>query len=438
MLWSGANVEPAERNQREQKATLLLDAMQGMALDALAPGDGDLAFGLPFLLDGAKSRALPYVSANLQGADGALLFPASRLVARGGHKVGITSVFSGDVGTSGAVVGDPVPALQKAIEDLRTKDGADVVVVLAHVSKPLEDELAQRVPGIDLMVLGHSRAMHPTVPSVNGVPTLSAGSRGKHLGQAVLRFTPGGKGFSDPGAAADVERQRQQLQGQIERYEAQKAKVPDDRGRERMEKTIAFTRKRLESLSVPQAPTGPTHQLSHRAVEMNLAIPDATEMKARVDRTLEALGPMPDDHHGHDHGKGDGERQRLKDTGDFAGATACRSCHSAQYEDWQKQGHARAYPTLVREKRHMDLDCWRCHVTGAGQPGGPTGPGDVGMLRNVQCEACHGPSKPHVQNPSQHKPVRSPPESTCRTCHDSKQDGGRFDPKAYRERIDHK
>lgn len=420
-----------------------------MGIDALGPGDGDLAFGLDFLRSEAKNRRLPYVSANLQGADGALIFPESLLLERGKHRIGVTSVLSMDKPPEGVRVAEVVPALRVAVDRLRNEHQADVVVVLSHVGKPLEQRLAVDVQGIDLMVLGHGRSVQMAAEMVGSTPMLQAGSRGKMLGQATLRFVPGGKGFLDPTAKDEVLRQRAQIEAQVARYQGQIDASADPKTKERLEKTLQFTKKRLESLQVPEAPAGTFHPLSHKLVEMNAAIPDETAVDKLVDAMLEKLGPeAKSSHDGHGHGPGDGhdhggghkgelEGERMRDYGDFAGATACRSCHATQYADWQKQGHARAYPSLVREKRHMDLDCWRCHVTGAGQPGGPKSPEDVGMLRNVQCEACHGPSKPHTLDPKKNKPVRSPAEATCRTCHDSKQDGGRFEHKLYRDRVDH-
>ncbi|MEO0606474.1 MAG: multiheme c-type cytochrome, partial [Myxococcota bacterium] len=80
-----------------------------------------------------------------------------------------------------------------------------------------------------------------------------------------------------------------------------------------------------------------------------------------------------------------------------------------------------------------------CHVTGAHRRGGPSAPKGTGSYRDVQCEACHGPSRAHAERPDDAslRPVRSPDEATCRTCHDGEQDGGRFDLATYLPQVVH-
>ena len=123
--------------------------------------------------------------------------------------------------------------------------------------------------------------------------------------------------------------------------------------------------------------------------------------------------------------------------GDWLGANACRACHPTQYEDWRKTPHARAYATLIKEKRQYDLDCWSCHVTGAGREGGPQTPQSVGHLRNVQCESCHGPGKKHVADPTVDM-RKSPGEALCKTCHSDEQTEARFVYADYLPKVDHK
>ncbi len=430
-----AHVDPAEADQRKQKAELLLDAAQMLGLDALGVGEGDLAFGPEFLVRGAEKRKLPYVCANLNGADGKLLFPARRILDKGGRRIGITAVLQGDPALQDVTVSDPTQALAAVVRELREGEKVDVVVVLSHLGLPADRELATKVPGIDLIFGGHSRSSQFTPVVVGDTAIYQAASRGKIVGQATVRWRPDARGFTDPGARGELERQREQVQSQLTRYESQRAGSSDAKEMERLDRTIQFSKKRMESITVPPEDDGKRHLLLSRQTEMAAEIPDDAAMRARIEKTLDALGPEARTAQAHlPPEKADPHR----DTGDFVGAAACRSCHPAQYADWQGTAHARAWPSLVREKRHMDLDCWRCHVTGAGQPGGPKSPSEVGILRNVQCEACHGPGLPHSKDPKAVHLSKAPSEALCRVCHDSKQDGGRFDPKSYLPRVDHK
>ena len=122
----------------------------------------------------------------------------------------------------------------------------------------------------------------------------------------------------------------------------------------------------------------------------------------------------------------------------FAGADTCRGCHPAEFAQWSSTAHAKAWATLVTERRQLDHDCFGCHATGVDAPGGPTLPGEVAGLRDVQCEACHGPSREHMRSPATVKPpVADPPQKACTGCHDGDQDGGRFDFGTYRPRVVH-
>jgi hypothetical protein len=52
---------------------------------------------------------------------------------------------------------------------------------------------------------------------------------------------------------------------------------------------------------------------------------------------------------------------------------------------------------------------------GYGVAGGFRGIQGTPGLVNVQCEVCHGPGRPHIENG--YGPMREISESTCRICH---------------------
>lgn len=80
----------------------------------------------------------------------------------------------------------------------------------------------------------------------------------------------------------------------------------------------------------------------------------------------------------------------------YLGEAACAVCHPRQDAFWKGTRHARAYETLVKKNSHLDLECIGCHTTGYGTPGGFTLGLERPDLRNVQCEACHGPGARHT------------------------------------------
>ena len=86
----------------------------------------------------------------------------------------------------------------------------------------------------------------------------------------------------------------------------------------------------------------------------------------------------------------------------FAGDAQCAECHQAEMAVWQKSGHAQAYKALAEYAKHpkgrnFDGECIVCHTVGYEYKTGYINEKQTAHLKNVQCEACHGPASLHVQ-----------------------------------------
>ncbi|MDO8445533.1 MAG: multiheme c-type cytochrome [Deltaproteobacteria bacterium] len=103
----------------------------------------------------------------------------------------------------------------------------------------------------------------------------------------------------------------------------------------------------------------------------------------------------------------------------YIGEAECARCHPAQSAFWKETSHARAYETLVVKKSHMDLECIGCHTTGYGVPGGFRLRMEAPDLRNVQCEACHGPGGRHMGKGDIRRIIDP---SVCTGCHNKERD----------------
>ena len=444
MLWKSVVIAANEKEQRQLKASLLLDAMGDLKLDALTPGDGDFVFGVDFLVDGAERHGLPYVSANLKRASGELLFPASRVVERSGLKIGITGVTAQKLTPKGLLSGSVKDALQPVVDSLR-EDGVDLVVVLSHHSIPETETLLAEVSGVDLVFAAHDRSFQIEPIVAGSAAIFQAGSRGKYLGEIDIQLLEGHSGWSNEAGRKKVLRRKATLERQLARYQKQLQDTPDERSQARAERALAQVERQLGLLVVPPPADGSQHIVSGKKVAMDRNVVDEPSMAKKVEAVLEQLGDSLDPHAGHNHGPGGhgksaaAHRQAMQPSnGPFVGARVCAGCHPAENADWSKSAHAGAYATLVADKRQFDQDCWSCHVTGAGQPGGPAHPKAVGMLRNVQCESCHGPGRKHVGNPAAFDMRKEVPEKLCVTCHDKEQTEGRFVYDTYLPKIDHK
>ena len=425
MLLGRISVTEREEAQRKLKAELLMEAASQLGLDALGLGEGEFAFGLDFLREGAARHGLPYVSANVADLrTGELLFPVSRIVERGGLRVGITAVTMQMMELTEVQVLDPTGSVRAAVQELRAD--VDLVVVLSHLGIDGDRELAHEVEGIDLILGSHSRRYQP-LPMVFGrTAILQAGSMGKKLGVLEIDVRRDGAGWWSDGARERALARSGELQRQLDRYDQQIVQADNEPAKDRLRRIRRMTQRRFDDVVVPPADEGQAHRLVARHVSMAPTVPEQEAMAARVAEKLERLGQVP---MGSDVGR---------ELGGWVGGSRCIECHREQFTDWRTTGHSKAYRTLVQERRQFDLDCWTCHVTGAGKPDGPATPKEVGYLRNVQCEACHGPGREHLDDPDGGHVVLDPGPQVCLECHTPEQTEDRFVYEEYLRGVDHR
>jgi predicted CXXCH cytochrome family protein len=106
--------------------------------------------------------------------------------------------------------------------------------------------------------------------------------------------------------------------------------------------------------------------------------------------------------------------------GDYQGPVTCQGpgCHSAQYSSWITSPHASAWDTLNASGEKKEW-CETCHTTGANDTahnGFDPATDTPEYLKNVTCEACHGPDPMSLSDPSD--AVDYGP-SVCGSCHTS-------------------
>src|SRR5262249_23755527 len=193
----------------------MMAAMSRMGYDAMALGNHEFDFGLSELVEARKAATFPWLSANLvREADGQPAFAASWIGAPGGVRVGVVGLttpaipFLADTGNaSGLPVLPPVESARREVERLRSSGRCDVVVLLAHSGLERDPEtgaereggapfanwgyrLATEVPGVDVVILGHTHEVVPSV-RVGGALVTQAGKWAQQLGRVDLVLTRG-------------------------------------------------------------------------------------------------------------------------------------------------------------------------------------------------------------------------------------------------------
>ncbi|HET7224290.1 MAG TPA: bifunctional UDP-sugar hydrolase/5'-nucleotidase, partial [Candidatus Eisenbacteria bacterium] len=193
----------------------MMRAMAQLGYDAMAVGNHEFDFGEGALSAARADAGFPWLSANVTRANGGPAFQPSLVRTAGGVRVGVVGLTTPavpEMEDSSLVQGfrfqSPVEAATREVRRLREVEHCDVVVLLAHTGlereradQPLHawdipDEnwgyrLATQVPGVDVIVLGHTHAIVPAFePSGAGGPLVTeAGRSGEALGRVDLELS---------------------------------------------------------------------------------------------------------------------------------------------------------------------------------------------------------------------------------------------------------
>jgi 5'-nucleotidase/UDP-sugar diphosphatase len=175
--------------------------MNAMGYDAMAVGNHEFDNPMDTLRRQEHLMSFPLLSANIYDADGRRAFTPYRLF----ELPGLTVAVLGLTTEATAVIGNPKHihglTFRPAIDEARDlvpilRPLADVVVALTHLGFDPEGgtgsvALARAVPGIDVIVDGHSHtALTAPVPE-SGVVIVQAGEYGKYLGRVDLEVEDG-------------------------------------------------------------------------------------------------------------------------------------------------------------------------------------------------------------------------------------------------------
>jgi 2',3'-cyclic-nucleotide 2'-phosphodiesterase (5'-nucleotidase family) len=215
------------------KAETIMRGQGVIGVDAMGVGEAEIAVGTARLTKLARQTGQTLLCANLVQR-GRNPFKPRRLLDTGGVKVGVFAVLEPFrtetkalelLRKAGVRTTDPEAAARTQVQALQ-REGAELIVMLAHVGMVRARELARKVKGIHLVVVGHTGHQYP-VPVHEGETFLvEAGRRGQQLGHLQVRL---GSGWTaDQQLTDDSERQAlyQDAQREIERLRQQHQRVP--------------------------------------------------------------------------------------------------------------------------------------------------------------------------------------------------------------------
>lgn len=423
LFWKSRVIRERDLSQRRLKAQTQAELLAEQGMDAMVPGDGDLALGIDEYV--AMTQEMPVLAGNL--SCGTHTWPLTRVVPVGGKKVGVIGV-TGEIHPACTLTQDPVEAVQAGVTQLG--GSVDTVLVIGHVGKRFAEE-AGAITGVDFVLDGEMGAARKNpIQKQEGAWQLGSGKRGKVLGVLTLRFVEGGQGWLDQASAVGIEERLEQRQARLE--EAQQglaSAVEEDRGKYQA-RVDYFTEEVAEAkadLEAAQARDGSLSNLFlNKLVELEASVGEDDAVLAKLEALTAQINALPAS-----------VATAPPRVGPYVGSESCRGCHIQAYSQWKGTPHATAYGSLGKENKTQDNSCFGCHVTGAFHPEGPQYANEVGHLQNVGCESCHGPGKDHVASPKASQMTATPRESSCVQCHDGVQDNGDFDLETYWPKVVH-
>ena len=174
-----------------------IEIMNATQYDAAIPGNNEgLTFTSEMLeqLYGHKAH-FPVVATNLQWIGGHGHSPQwnrpSVIFQRQGVTIGViglTAPFQLFYQELGWHATDPFEAARHEIQRLRNDHAVEVIIVLSHLGISMDEQLAAEVPGIDLILGGHTHHLLENILHLNGVAIAAAGKLGHHVGHVQIQF----------------------------------------------------------------------------------------------------------------------------------------------------------------------------------------------------------------------------------------------------------
>ncbi len=390
MLVKGQNSR--DQLRRPERARFLLQSMHALGLDAWAPSPVDLQPGGVEFLEGSGA-----LSANWTDTSGTPLLPASRILERGGVRLGVLGLSE----AGNQPVRDAIATLKAEMEGKEV----DAWVLLSNVLPPQRRLVAEGVPGLGavLSVRGDSTDA-PVLGS--GAPILEVPDRGRYV--SVLRVVSG----ATPGPW-DIEEE-----GDWARYATTRRLSLDAQGANKAD----FERRLREQQALLHS------QIPGRAV----AVPYTVALGSELDGETTLRSAIDDFK---EQAQVAAARAAKKEAPErpYQTAAGCMQCHQDRFAAWTFDPHAKAWDALLVREAEGNPECLPCHSTGYGEPGGfgEATFANTSRYKAVQCEACHGAMGAHPEDGKAHPP---PSEGQCISCHDAANSPS-FDISVYLRRI---
>ena len=191
------------------KGAVELEFLNDMKLDAMTVGNHEFDDGETALAPFLDKARFPVLGANVVTDAASTLGKRIKpfvILDRGGRKIGIIGAVTNDTPESSSpgphvTITDDATAIKAAANQLKAQ-GVDTIIALTHVGYARDLAVIAKIPGIDVVVGGHSHTLlsnrdpkaagpYPTLvknPGGYDVPVVTAAAYGKYLGKITVTF----------------------------------------------------------------------------------------------------------------------------------------------------------------------------------------------------------------------------------------------------------
>lgn len=179
----------------------VVSIMNAIGFDAMTAGNHDFNYGTARLLELSEQAKFPVLGANVKKTDGSRLLKSYVIKEAAGVKIGIFGLSTPETAykthpnnVAGITFTDPVAEAKTMVEELKGK--ADIIVALVHLgvdesSADTSVKVAEQVPGIDLIIDGHSHTLLENGRMVGSVLIAQTGEYLKNIGRVELTIESG-------------------------------------------------------------------------------------------------------------------------------------------------------------------------------------------------------------------------------------------------------
>jgi len=175
----------------------MVDCLKLLRPDAMV-GHWEFTLGTDRLLEIVDDLGYPFLASNIVDIDWEEpVFDSTAMYTVGGSQVAVigqampyTPIANPRWMFPEWSFGLRIETLQKNVAEAR-ENGADVVVLLSHNGFDVDRKLASVIPGIDVILTGHTHDAIPEAVKVGETLILASGSHGKFLGRIDLEVKNG-------------------------------------------------------------------------------------------------------------------------------------------------------------------------------------------------------------------------------------------------------